>query len=137
MLTFAAREYNYTKNLGIPLAAIAFAGYSAIFVWSSLKSSSNMATGGTAVLALSTAMATFRCGGATPFGSFLSSSLFILSLSYRYSCLCSVYLMMVLALVIHSPCTYCYISAALSVSMAVNAFYGKNIVSSKTKVHFP
>ena len=41
--------------------------------------------------------------------------------------------MMVLTFVIHSSCSYCYVSAVLSITMAVNAFYGKGVVSSKTR----
>jgi uncharacterized membrane protein len=109
-----ATPYSTIPIVNIPLTLVAFVAYASVFGLSVLQagadedpaaSSTNTAGGlrDPAILFLSTSMATF-----------------------------SVYLMSVLNLVLNQSCAYCYLSAFLSISMALLA-WNTNMVTNKTK----
>eukprot|EP01038_Epipyxis_sp_PR26KG_P007776 gene7776-10564_t len=95
-------------NLHIPLTNIGFIAYSTVAILSILpflkhQSNSPSDSNSISLLFLTTSMATF-----------------------------SLYLMFILTAVMQSSCTYCYVSALLSVSLATVA-WNTNLVSNKTK----
>jgi uncharacterized membrane protein len=98
--------YSTIPFVDIPLSAVAFIGYSIVAllaVTPFFNVNTDSAPSRTTILFISTAMAAF-----------------------------SAYLMGVLALVLHTSCNYCYLSAALSFSMATIAWTQK-LVPNPTK----
>jgi uncharacterized membrane protein len=107
--------YSVIPGLDIPLVNIAFVGYMSVLALSVLCSQQNKKGDN-------------ESNAVSSFTDVCSSTLFLTTSMATFSA----YLMIVLNFVLHQSCVYCYLSAALSTTMAVLA-WNEKIVPNATK----